>query len=70
MSETDKKYLTPNEVGHRLGIHRNTVTAMIKDGRFPGSFVIGTRWRVPESAYDSFVRNQGFPPKKNEESPE
>jgi len=53
MSETDKKYLTPNEVGHRLGIHRNTVTAMIKDGRFPGSFVIGTRWRVPESAYDS-----------------
>jgi excisionase family DNA binding protein len=48
--------ITKVELEVRLKLHRNTVTRLLAQGRFPNAFRTGGRWRIPLSDLEAFVR--------------
>lgn len=52
------EYITKVEVEVRLKLHRNTVSRLLAQGRFPNAFRAGGRWRIPVTDLDSFVRDE------------
>lgn len=52
------EYITKVELEVRLKLHRNTVTRLLAQRRFPNAFRTGGRWRIPVSDLDAFVRDE------------
>ena len=50
--------LTASEVADRLRLTTRTVTIYAAEGRFPGAFKAGPRWRFPESALAAYIERQ------------
>jgi len=48
-------HITKVEVEVRLKLHRNTVTRLLSQGRFPNAFRAGGRWRIPISDVAAFI---------------
>lgn len=48
--------LTLEEVAEELQVHRNTVSQWLREGRMPGAYYLGNRWRVPRASLDEFKR--------------
>lgn len=53
-----EKHFTVSELVDRLGLHRNTVQNLIREGAFPGAFKIGRTWRVPQSDVEAYLDRQ------------
>lgn len=52
------EYITKVELEVRLKLHRNTVTRLLAQRRFPNAFRTGGRWRIPLSDIERFIRDE------------
>lgn len=46
--------LTTTQAAADLQVTAETIAAYCKDGRLPGAYRVGRRWRVPTAALDAF----------------
>jgi excisionase family DNA binding protein len=49
------------ELARILGVHRNTITNWIKDGRLNASLTVGKKYVIDQANFDQFRRAQGVP---------
>ncbi len=54
MSSIDKLALTPEEVAQLLGLHLNSVYAMLKSGALP-ALRAGRRWLISKRRFESWL---------------
>jgi excisionase family DNA binding protein len=52
-------YIDPVEAAKRLGVSRQWINVLLKDGRLPGARKVGRAWMIPEEALENIL-----PPKK------
>ena len=50
-----EKLLNPSEVALILGIHEESVRRSFRDGRLPGAFLLGSRWKISESDLVKYI---------------
>jgi excisionase family DNA binding protein len=56
MQPTDPhEFLLLEEVANILRVHRNTMSAMLMRGEFPGAVKTTAGWRIPRVALDGYV---------------
>jgi excisionase family DNA binding protein len=51
------EHMTKVELEQRLRLHRNTVSKLLQQGRFPNAFRMGGRWRIPVTDIEAFLRS-------------
>ena len=51
----ERIYYTPVQIAHQLGIRKNTVYVLIKQGELP-AIKIGNGYRVPKQMFEEWVR--------------
>lgn len=44
------RYLDPQRFAEEIGVHRQTVYVMLREGDVPGARKIGQRWKIPRWA--------------------
>jgi excisionase family DNA binding protein len=49
------------QLARELGVHRNTVTNWIKNGRLNASPTVAKKYRIKTADFDQFCREQGIP---------
>ena len=54
MSTVDRQVYTPEEVAKMLGLHSNSVYAMLKNGTLPG-MKAGGRWLISKKRFDAWL---------------
>ena len=57
MENSDKHYLTVDEVARRFGVNATTVYRLVKQGHLP-AFKVGNQWRFSESRLDEWVADR------------
>ena len=58
MQPTTETQLTPKQAAEVLGVCRETVMRMLRDGLMPGFKLAGKRWRIPRDEFESFCRGE------------
>ena len=58
MSSTDRQVYTPEEVALMLGMHANSVYALLKEGTLPG-LKAGRRWLISKRRFDAWLEGEG-----------
>ena len=53
-------FYTTNDLAAEIGMATETVARWIREGRFPGAFRRGDRWRIPYDEAKSFMRERGW----------
>jgi len=53
-----EEHMTKTEVESRLKLHRNTVSRLLAEGRFPNAFRHGNRWRIPTPDVEAFIQQR------------
>ena len=54
MSNDDRRAFTPEEVAKLLGLHINSVYAMLKSGALPG-IKAGRKWMISKRRFDAWL---------------
>jgi excisionase family DNA binding protein len=58
--------ITTIEAANRLGVSRQYINKLLKQGRLPGAYQVGRAWIIPEEALDNIEpRKVGRPRKDN-----
>ena len=52
------RHLTTGQVARRLGVHVNTVLALIEDGEFPNAFRLTREFRIPKADVLDFEKRR------------
>jgi len=58
MSSTDRRAYTPEEVARLLGIHLNSVYAMLRSGSLP-AVRAGRRWLISKKRFEVWLDGEG-----------
>ena len=51
-------FYTTNDLAAEIGCVTETVARWIREGRFPGAFRRGDRWRIPYREAEMFIRQR------------
>lgn len=60
-STMEKRFYSPSDVAHMLGVSTSTVLRLIHDGNLPALRVSERIYRIPEPAFERF-QSGGAPP--------
>lgn len=50
------EFLSSEDLCRYLKLHKRSVQKLLQEGRIPGAFKIGNRWRIPRSSFEDFVQ--------------